>query len=116
MVVCADARTAKEGSSIWVYDRDHETLSAPSLGITLRLFDKLTVDLSIDQSSPYRPRLAIDIIDPPVPKVERKVKGTVTALPPPSKEEENTVAEADVVDMMIDSETPVKRQHSEEAQ
>eukprot|EP00698_Gefionella_okellyi_P019562 TRINITY_DN6008_c0_g1_i1.p1 TRINITY_DN6008_c0_g1~~TRINITY_DN6008_c0_g1_i1.p1 ORF type:complete len:935 (-),score=197.27 TRINITY_DN6008_c0_g1_i1:59-2647(-) len=61
----------REGSPAWVYDKENDTLTNQSLGVCLRLFDRVKVQLSIDTSSPYRPRLALDFVEPAIPKVER---------------------------------------------
>ena len=43
-----------------------QILSAP--GCTLKTFDKVTVQISVDSSRPHRPKLDLAIVEPKLPK------------------------------------------------
>lgn len=51
----------------FVYDEKRDLLCAP--GCELRTFDKVRVSISVDQSRPHRPRLALAIVEPKLPVV-----------------------------------------------
>jgi exosome complex exonuclease DIS3/RRP44 len=60
---------AKDQPSQFVFDQQGQALHSASLGITLRQFDSVQVELRLDASTLYRQKLQIAFIDPPVPRV-----------------------------------------------
>ena len=52
--------------SAFEYDQKKDVLRAP--GCTLKTFDKVTVQISVDSSRPHRPKLDLAIVEPKLPK------------------------------------------------
>ena len=55
----------KAGGGAFTFDEKQDALISPSC--TLKVFDKVRVNIKVDSSKPHRPKLALAIVKPVLP-------------------------------------------------
>jgi len=72
----------KRGNTPFVFDEDQQSLAMGN--VCLRMFDKITVQISVDMTNPHRPYMKIECVSPPL----AELLGTAGTTPVPKDEME----------------------------
>jgi exosome complex exonuclease DIS3/RRP44 len=73
----------KRGNTPFVFNDDDQSLTKGD--VRLRMFDKISVQISVDMTNPHRPYLKIDCVSPPI----AELLGGISAAPPPERMDED---------------------------
>jgi hypothetical protein len=89
-------------SQFWTLDKATQSVSSPDKSITLQVFGKVTVEISMDDSKKHAPKVVFKCLDPPLHKpsgtpysrvIKEKVEGKKEGQGERKKEQQPTAAQ-----------------------